>query len=282
MEEISLDDQRPSASPAEEPQTDAEPTLAGLQSQLLQTAIDTSGDFYRLYEILTDKALRHYSVAGHEHSVQANMTDLGVLKFHLKDYRVASQYFPETTPFFGESGWSLLELSMLVMYAQCLRELKDDDGFVRVALKLLIKACAAEQERLRERKAFRAGSPKTGYPDTTAIAGVIAQLMELVQDLKSERKASLAHFVRDAEVHDTIIYDEGSDSCSLDISCWSLLPEEIKVDSVWLRASAADGAALKEIKFKSGNTVLKPGRNSLRVRCTVSIRFTLIYTLLIK
>jgi hypothetical protein len=277
MEEVSLDAEGPSAEPVETAEVNHEPLLAGLDSQLLQTAIDTSGDFFRLYEILTDKALRHFSVAGHQHSVNANMTDLGVLKFHLKDYRAAADFFPETTPFFGESGWSLLELSMLVMYAQCLHELNDSEGYVRVSLILLIKACAAEQERLRERKALRIMLPKKQYPDASALSGVIAQLLELVKDLKSDKKASLGHFIHEAKADDTVEYDEGTDSCSLNISLWSLLPEEIKLDTIWLRAIAGDGAALREVKFETEGVVFKPGRNNIRLSCTVSYSFALIW-----
>lgn len=269
MEEVSLDAEGPSSEPFESTEATHEPLLAGLESQLLQTAIDTSGDFFRLYEILTDKALRHFSVAGHQHSVNANMTDLGVLKFHLKDFRAAAEFFPETTPFFGESGWSLLELSMLVMYAQCLHELHDSEGYVRVALILLIKACAAEQERLRERKALRIMLPKKQYPDASALSGVIAQLLELVKDLKKDKKASLGHFIQEAKAGDTVEYDEHTDSCSLNISLWSLLPEEIKLDTIWLRATAANGAALREVKFDTEGIVFKPGRNNIRLSCAV-------------
>ncbi|KAK0391560.1 hypothetical protein NLU13_1060 [Sarocladium strictum] len=271
MEEIDLNDGESLSQSAEKTRADTDPLLAGLHSPLLQTAIDTSGDFYRLYEILTDKALRHYSVAGHEHSVQANKTDLGVLKFHLKDYLAASHYFPETTPFFGESGWTLLELSMLIMYAECLRALGDDDGYVRVALKLLIKACIAEQERLRDRTTRRSEPTQKEYPHKASLVGVIPQLLRLVQDLKSERKASLSPFILNAEAIDSISYSEGSDSCSLDVNIWSLLPEEIEIDSVWLRASSTENTALKEIKFMANDTVLRPGRNSLQLRCTTVV-----------
>lgn len=77
--------------------------------------------------------------------------------------------------------------------------------------------------------------------------------------MKSERKVLFVYFVCDVEVYDIIIYDEGSDSCLLDILCWSLLFEEIKVDFVWLCVLVVDGVVLKEIKFKLGNIVFKLG-----------------------
>lgn len=269
MEDVSLEDNEDSSGAAKAT-SPPEPLLAGLQNQLLQTAVDTSGDFYRLYEILTDKALRHHSVAGHEHSVHANMTDLAVLKYHLKDYGSASRYFPETTPFFGKDGWSLLELSMLIMYAHCLQELQDDDGYVRVALKLLIKTCAAEQERLRDKKTIRMSANAKQYPDASGVVGVTEQLLNLAQSLQGERKAPLDQFVMDAEVDETLQYDDRRDSCLLNLRLWSLLPEDIKIDAVWLRASSAGNTAVKEIKFMASGTMLKPGKNSLKLRCNVS------------
>ena len=166
---------------------------------------------------------------------------------------------------------------MLVMYAQCLHKLHDSEGYVRVALILLIKACAAEQERLREIKSLRIMLPKKQYPDASALSGVIAQLLELVKDLKSDKKASLGHFIREAEADDTVEYDEGTDSCSLNISLWSLLPEEIKLDTILLRASAADSAALREVKFDTKDVVFKPGRNNIRLSCAVSYHASHLY-----
>ncbi len=82
MEDVDLDDD--TTSPASEPTAEATPhSTAGFDNPLLETALDNQDDFYRLYETLTDKALRHYTVANHQNSVQANLADLAVLKYHL-------------------------------------------------------------------------------------------------------------------------------------------------------------------------------------------------------
>ncbi|KAM5347697.1 hypothetical protein ACJ41O_007521 [Fusarium nematophilum] len=266
FEEISLDDNAPSDAP---PSEDFSPLTAGVDSHLLQTAVDNPDNFYRLYEILTDKALRHYTVANHDHAVQANMADLAVMKFYLKEYGSAASYFYRATPFFGESGWSSLELSMLVMYLHCLRELKSQEDYVRVALKLLTKSCAAEKERLEQRskRVSRLGKPDP--PDATSMKGVVGNLFDLASSLSSQVKVHLSNFFTDIELAGPPEYYENEDRCCLTINLWSLLPDEIKLDGVAVRVSATDSSPVKDLKFsRRDDIVLNPGKNSIKVDCT--------------
>lgn len=268
MQEISLDDE--SDVPKEQPET-AAPSMAGVQSHLLRIAIDSRDSFYRLYEILTDKALRHYTVANQDHAVQANMADLAVLKVHLKDYKAAASYFFCTTPFFGESGWSMLELSMLIMYSRCLSELDSKDEFVRVTLKLLTKACAAEAERLRQKSTVLFKDGKTSIPDLSSIRGIVAQLYDHVRSLATEAKVPLANFFTRLELTGPPLYREGRDSCSLTFKLWSLLPEEITIDRIYMKMTSVGGGPSKEVAFdQKKEVVLKPGRNTVTVECNVS------------
>ncbi|CAM1511978.1 Fc.00g094910.m01.CDS01 [Cosmosporella sp. VM-42] len=268
FEEVSLDDDAPAAKEISIKET-AAPLMAGVDSHLLQTALDNLDNFYRLYEILTDKALRHYTVANHDHAVQGNMADLAVLKFHLKEYGAAASYFYRATPFFGESGWSSLELSMLVMYLHCLRELKSQDDYVRVALKLLTKSCAAEKERLQQKSAALSRIPKTDAPDIASMKGVVGNLFDLATSLSSQVKVQLINFFTDIELAGPPEYYDNMDKCSLTIDLRSLLPDEIKLDAVALRISSADGGPAKELKFeRKEDIILNPGRNSITVDCT--------------
>lgn len=98
LEDVSLDDVVTSDGEKErgEAPSHTHHSISGLENKLLRTALDNKEDFYRLYETLTDKALRHYTVANHTHSVQTNMADLAVLKYHLVDYAAAASYFYRT------------------------------------------------------------------------------------------------------------------------------------------------------------------------------------------
>ncbi|KAH7150245.1 trafficking protein particle complex subunit 10 [Dactylonectria estremocensis] len=271
FEDVSLDDNSASA---DKPSTseDVSPLLAGIESQLLETALDNSDNFYRLYEILTDKALRHYTVANHEHAVKANMADLAVLKFYLKEYGAAAHYFYQATPFFGASGWSSLELSMLVMYLHCLRELKSKDDYVRVALKLLTKSCAAEKERLelKSKSVSKISTPE--ILDQSSMKGIVGNLFDLASSLPSQVKVHLSNFFTNIELAGAPEYHDGEDSCSLTISLRSLLPDEIKLDGVSLRVSATENGPIKELRFgKREDIVLNPGQNSIKVDCTTLV-----------
>lgn len=267
FEDISLKDNAPSDTPA----SASTPLTVGVENHLLDTALDNSDNFYRLYDILTDKALRHYTVANHDHAVQASMADLAVLKFYLKDYGTAATYFYRATPFFGESGWTSLELSMLVMYLHCLRELKSKDDYVRVALKLLTKSCAAEKERLGQRSKAVASLSKPDFSGATSMKGVVGNLFDLASSLSSQVKIHLSNFFTNIELAGPPEYFENEDKCSLTINLWSLLPDDIKLDGVVMRVSATESGPAKDLRFsRQEDVVLNPGLNSIRVDCTVS------------
>lgn len=271
MDEVSLD-ALASAGKESAPQA-ASPSPAGVESQILRTATDNIDDYYRLYEILTDKALRHYTVASHVHAVKTCLADLAILKVHMKEYQAAAGYFDQATPFFGNSGWSSLELSMLVMYSQCLGELQSKDDYVRVALTLLVKACAAERERLQEKSALLLRTRRTAVPDTSPLQGVVGKLFSLAKTLSTEVKVPLANFFTNIQLAGAPRYHDKRDTCSLSITLHSLLPEEITLDAAKIKVTCTDGGPCRDLVFeKTGQFLLTPGKNSITVDCNVSGR----------
>jgi hypothetical protein len=268
MEEISLDDDKDEHDDNDNKQQAAVPYSAGIQSRLLSSAIESSQDFYRLYEILTDKAMRHYSVAAQNGSVQATFADLAVLKFHQKEHAVAIYYFDKVLPFFGDSGWTMLELSLLVMYLECLSEQKANYDYVRAALKLLTISCATERQRIQQSSA-RLVKPKQESEDSP-IRGFVRKLLNLASSLKSDVKSPLSFFFTNVELLGNPTYEKGRDSCAVTISLWSLLPDDITLDKVQLKVAGIDDGPIKDLTFtKSGETVLKPGKNKLVVNTNV-------------
>ncbi|KAJ9133253.1 Trafficking protein particle complex subunit 10 [Pleurostoma richardsiae] len=263
MEEVSLDSTSQKQPASHAPHH----TLEGLDSRLLRTALDNKEDFYRLYETLTDKALRHFTVANHIHSVKASMTDMAVLKYHLQDYAAAADCFLQTTPFFGESGWSLLELSMLVMYSRCLRELQRQQEYIRVVLKLLSKAAEAEKERLGRQGLLRIGSTvQKETLDLGAIRGFLTDLLAASKSAPSEVRVVLESFFTEIEIDGPPTYDDGQDSYSLTLKLRSLLPDDLPMDKATLRLFSPAISGAKEIWLTSGEAVvLKPGKNKIRL-----------------
>ncbi len=193
--------------------------MAGLDNDLLRTALDNQEDFYRLCETLTDKALRHYTVASYTHSVQANMTDLAVLKFYLQEYGAAASYFYRITPFFGENGWSLLELSMLIMYANALKELKRKDEYVRGSAEAPYQGVCCREGQGAARATLRPGrresasiddSGKKAYPEASSVSGYFGELLTTAASLEKEVKVPLASFFADAEIENVPELRRGS------------------------------------------------------------------------
>ncbi|KAL7628511.1 hypothetical protein AAE478_000026 [Parahypoxylon ruwenzoriense] len=248
-------------------------SISGIDSKLLKTALDNSDDFYRLYEMLTDKALRHYTVADHTHSVQTSMADIAVLKYHIGDYASASSYFWRTTPFFGESGWSLLELSMLVMYSRCLKQLQRKDEYVKVMLKLLTKAAAAERDRQSQKLLFRLGKKGVvDHLDNEAIKGFLDDLLAVTKTLPNELRISFSSFFSIVEVDGSPEYHQDQDSISLNLKMNSLLVDEFKIDTTRVRIVSTVGRSQGEILFElAGPTTIKPGRNKLKLNSNSAI-----------
>lgn len=265
MEDVNLDDDLPPGPEAKDTLLSAELTLAGIDNKLLRTALDTKEDFYRLYEMLTDKSLRHYTVAGHTHSVLANMADLAVMKYYLEDYSAAASYFLRTTPFYGESGWSLLELSMLVMYSKCLRELKRDDIYVKVMLKLLSKAANSEKDRIEERGSIKVGQqPAKEYAENELFKGFLPDFLAAAKSFDKEVKHSLQNFFTHIEIEGTPAYDDDQDSFRLTLVLRSVLADPLPVDKAFLRIITTGG---REMWLESEKELeLKPGRNKIQLR----------------
>jgi hypothetical protein len=260
--------------PVKQEESNAEPrdlSLAGINSKLLRTAADNSTDFYRLYEILTDKALRHFTVAGLEQSIQGAMSDMAVLKYNLEDYRAATSFFCLTTPFFGESGWSWLELSMLVMYTNCLKHLKSKE-FVRVALKLLTKACAVQNARQKFSTLasnISAGDVRAGI--SAAVRDAVGSVSDLALALPGDARVPLDSFVTNVTLDSTPMYSDDKDCATMSMRLQSLLPGEATFDMVALQLVAADVAHTEVVFRAAERTLLVPGTNVVTLHCKVSL-----------
>ena len=253
---------------------DAVISVAGIDSALFRTALANQDDFYRLYETLTEKALRHYTISERHHSVQTCMADIAVLKYHLGDYGAAASYFWRTTPFFGESGWGLLELSMLIMYSRCLKELQKNDEYVKVMLKLLSKAALAEKDRQGARSSFRIGGEQVvDYPDSDAIQGFMSELLAVTKAQKNEVRMPLSGFFSRVAIDGPPEYYDGRDTASISLRLDSLLADSFDIEKSRVRISNTGSGSQKEIWFESLDTVtMSRGKNKLKLSSNVSLR----------
>jgi trafficking protein particle complex subunit 10 len=232
------------------------PTLDGIDSKLLRTALDHQDDFYRLYETLTDKALRHYTVASHVQSVQSNIADLALLKFYLRDYAAAASYFYSMTPFYGEGGWEGIELRMLLMYTKSLKELKRNEEYVRVVLKLLTKGIALEKERLFRRSVLAPGGVDTfDNDDYISVDGYVKELMTVIPLLNHAVTAPLYNFFASAEVGGNVRYHEDRDSFALQLKLRYISADDLNIDCAKVRMVPVPGGQGRDLLLETEGPV---------------------------
>ncbi|CAG8976586.1 hypothetical protein HYALB_00002099 [Hymenoscyphus albidus] len=250
-----------------------QPTIHGIHSKLLRTAIDNQDDFYRLYETLTDKALRHYTVAGYTHSVLSTMADLAIFKYHLKDYAAATSYFYQMTPSYGEGGWSQVEISMLVLYANCLKELQRNEEYVRVVLKLLSKSAIAEKAKQLRKSSLKIGNNQPFSDDEiVSTASYLGELLEITKSFKHEVTIPLQNFFGHVGVDGTPQYHSDRDSFTLQLRLRYLLEGDLPIEKAKVRINATFGDTHREIWLESkGPIVFKNGLGTLHVETTVIV-----------
>ncbi|KAG4433334.1 hypothetical protein IFR05_011183 [Cadophora sp. M221] len=248
------------------------PSLYGIDSKLLRTALDNKDDFYRLYETLTDKALRHYTVANHTQSVQASMADLAVLKYHLADFAAAASYFYRMTPFYGETGWTEVELSMLLMYAKCLKELNRKEEYVKVVLKLLSKTAVVESARLQRKSVLKFRRGLIFSPEVLPRESYMPELLEITKGLQHEVRVPLETFFGNIEVDGTVSYHSERDGFELRIRLHYLLADDIPIEKARVRVTPVTGDSNREIWLESDvPVVFKKGISSFSVQSNVTV-----------
>lgn len=227
------------------------PFLNGIDNQLLRAALASLDDFYRLYETLTDKSLRHSTVADRTQSVQTNMAELAVLKFYLRDYAAAASYFYRMTPFYGEEGWSQIEINMLVMYVKCLKELQRNDEYVRVTVKLLAKGAAREKEKIVRKAGFRKSQMTSFANEEVDLKGHLSDLMSTIKVLEHEVSVNMTSFFSNIEVEATPRYHDSQDTVALQLQLRYLLEDALHIDRVRVRIAAIGPSAAKDIWLES-------------------------------
>ncbi|CZR50773.1 probable TRS130 TRAPP subunit of 130 kDa involved in targeting and fusion of ER to golgi transport vesicles [Phialocephala subalpina] len=266
MEDVDLNQEAASGSGETSSLSKIPPSSHGIENKLLETAVDNKEDFYRLYETLTDKALRHYTVANHVQSVQSNMADLAILKYHLKDYAAAASYFYRMTPFYAEGGWAQVELSMLILYARCLRELQRKEEYVRVVLKLLSKSAMVEKERMLRKSTLQIGRSSSLSPEVLPTDSYLPDLLDITRTLPHEVLVPLQNFFASVEVDNTIRYHPEADSFGLQLRLNYLLSDDITIEKAKVRIVPLAGETSREIWLEmEGDTVFKKGNARLAV-----------------
>ncbi len=228
LEDVDLD---PEGRKTPEQTQKLKPSSHGVDNKLLQTALQDKEDFHRLYEIITDKALRHFSVAGHVQSVQSTMADLALLRFHLQDYASAATYLYRINRFYGDAGWENIQMPLLVIYMKCLKELGRYDEYVKATMTLLSKSTSRKKAELERKASFKFGcSPVLVSEEDISVEGYLTQLMTVVPESQHDIALPLHSFFSSIEVEGGATYHDKRDSFSLRIKFRYLLPDRLRIE----------------------------------------------------
>ncbi|KAI9785522.1 MAG: hypothetical protein M1839_009263 [Geoglossum umbratile] len=284
MEEISLEDCNDAAR-NKKSETEGVPSKAAgscaINSSLLKSALEARDPFYNLYENLTDQALRHYTVANRVKSAEIVMADFAALKFHLGDYAAAAARFHHMAPFYAEGGWGLIETSMLIMYANCLKELKRNDEYVSAILQLLAKAVAREKRLVsrRGRKDIVVSrqnldlEPESCFDgDVVTTSGYVQDLVTLSKGLSLEITVQMSEYFDDVHVEPYPKHLPDRDGFQLQLRIRHILEDDLEIRGAKVRIVGIAGGQGREIWLEStSGFVMKRGLSRVWVESNAVI-----------
>ncbi|KAI1000220.1 hypothetical protein K3495_g7978 [Podosphaera aphanis] len=255
LEDIDINQNLPEDSEASR-QLNITPSNHGNNSKLLRAALNSADDFYGLYETLSDKALRHYIIANRSYSVQSCMADIAVLKYYLKDYAAAAFYLDRIMPFYEETGWTDIELPMLIMYAKCLQQLERREEYVHIVLKLLAKVAVAEKERLQHKSPRHLKISDMFHEAIQLNERYLPELCRITKARTSPITIPLQNLFGQVEVNENVKYYNQRDSFGLQLLLLYLLDDELEIETVKVKISPIAGDVTRDIWLESNKPLV--------------------------
>ncbi|KAJ6145494.1 hypothetical protein N7470_009389 [Penicillium chermesinum] len=207
--------------------------LSGISLLSLKAALESKDLFLTFYEDLTDHIIRHNTAASRTNSTEMALADIAILRFRQADYEAAASYFHELAPFYGSKLWVVLEGIMLELYARCLKELKRNEDYVRMMLRLLSKFAAYSQSRLSDRQ--KATSTPSSLTEQEQLSVYVSDLFEGLGGLQKDITAPLSDFFADLHVDPAIQLYDDKDGFQIQMYLRFLLGPQIDVNSIKVR-----------------------------------------------
>ncbi|KAJ5789942.1 uncharacterized protein N7518_006953 [Penicillium psychrosexuale] len=268
LAEISLD-----GDDTEESQTPKkkESSLAGIHLSGLKAALKSQDAFLFLYEELTDRLIRHHMAANRVNSVEQALAEIAIIRYRRKDYESAASYFHRMAPFYGSKYWIILEGSMLELHARCLKELKRNEDYVRMMIRLLSKFATYAQAQLSVRQKSVAGTiPST---EQEMLEGHIRDLFEASGALQKDIPASLTDFFGELRVDPAIRLYDDKDGFQIQLSLRFLLGQQIEIDNLKVRLVSANSSQNSEHWIESSaKFVVKSSTTQLLIDCSTTLQ----------
>lgn len=268
MTEVSLDDAQPGGTP-ESPKL-ASASLSGIDLPTLKAALQSRRAFRAQYEELTDQMFRHHIAASRPYSAEMAIADTALLRYRQADYSAAAAHFHQIAPFYGNKHWNILEGAILEMYARCLKELKKNEEYARMLLRLLAKFAAHTQANLLGHQQKILGTSSLLLP----VSPYVDDLFEASSALQKEVPASLTDFFADIRVDPVVLHYEDRDGFQVQLYLRFLLGRQIDVDAVKVRLVSANGSQSNEHWIETcAKAVVKSTSTRLLIDSSVSQSF---------
>ncbi|EOD42867.1 putative tmem1 family protein [Neofusicoccum parvum UCRNP2] len=265
--EVSLDDDQPVSGSGEEQNGDStaskDENLAGLCENTLRIALDSNEDFRNIYEQLSDLAVKHYFAANRSKSAESIMGDLAALKFESGDFSAAATYFSRMAPLYAQNRWNLVEVTMLKMYAQCLKKLNRKDEYVRVLLDLLAKSASNRKPSLSlkmRRASIHTPWLNDDHLDTT---GILQELVKFSDELPYDVPAPMSRYFSDVLVDPYIQHYEDKDGFQMRLSFRHLLEDDIEIDKAKIRLVSIEPGENRDVWLETSEKLeVKQGQTT--------------------
>ncbi|KAG0636053.1 trafficking protein particle complex subunit 10 [Tuber brumale] len=222
--------------------------VEGIRNATLRRVVEKEEEeeFYTIFEELSEKAMKNYSIAKRTKSCERVEADLAALSFHLKDYASSVKHLEKMTKFYADQGWGLIETTLLGMYAKCLKEMSRSEDYIRVLLKLLAKSSAAERARLRRRGVAvldgdeRAAPVNTSldaqhFEEEVGVDGCVEKIITLSLEIEKEITTPMSHFWDNIVVDPYPRHLDDRDGFEVLVKMRYLLEEEMEVQKLRVR-----------------------------------------------
>ncbi|KAJ5158141.1 TRAPP II complex TRAPPC10 [Penicillium coprophilum] len=219
-------------------------SLVGIKLSGLKAALKSKDAYLFLYEDLTDRLIRHHMAANRVNSVEQALAEIAILRYRRKDYESAASYFYRMAPFYGSKYWIVLEGSMLELHARCLKELKRNEDYVRLMIRLLSKFATYAQAQLSVRQKSVAGSIPSTEQDM--LEEHVHDLFEASGALQKDTPVSLTDFFADLRVDPTIRLYDNRDGFQIKLSLRFLLGQNIEIENLKVRLIHANSSQHSE------------------------------------
>ena len=167
---------------------------------------------------------------------------------YLGDYSVAASYFHQLAPFYAKDHWGSIEMSMLNMYAECLKHMGRNEEYIQVGLKMVTKL-------VREKEAPFIIQPNDG-PKPLSLLNLISASRSLIEPIS----VAMNQYFRNITVDPHLHYFKDHDGFQLQLRLRNCTLEAIEAHQIQVQIIGMEEEHHSELWLTvEGLRVLEPG-----------------------